>query len=152
VRVSSTEEITKELVLCRECHCFDLSMSSSFSSRLVLLTVVSASIGVAWFLHKRTRVKCNEEELDDDDDLTVLDIPIANISLFLQRDKSNENDHLKECKKVATALHEYGVILVKDDRVSVKDNDAFLDMMERLVVTEFCNIFLVVSCVVFHSR
>eukprot|EP00596_Hydrurales_sp_CCMP1899_P008634 CAMPEP_0119033698 /NCGR_PEP_ID=MMETSP1177-20130426/752_1 /TAXON_ID=2985 /ORGANISM="Ochromonas sp, Strain CCMP1899" /LENGTH=366 /DNA_ID=CAMNT_0006990637 /DNA_START=148 /DNA_END=1248 /DNA_ORIENTATION=- len=68
---------------------------------------------------------------EDEDDHSVLELPIIELSLFLKRDKLNEVDLIKECKKVAEGLHEYSCIIVRDPRVSATDNDDFLDMMER---------------------
>jgi hypothetical protein len=36
-----------------------------------------------------------------------------------------------ECKKVAESLHKYGIIIVRDPRVNHKDNDVYIDMMEK---------------------
>jgi hypothetical protein len=38
-----------------------------------------------------------------------------------------------KCLAIAAALHENGAVIIKDNRVSVTDNDAFIDMMERFV-------------------
>jgi len=62
-------------------------------------------------------------------DTQASSIPIINAEIFLSNPNSAEA--LAECKKVAEALHDYGVLIVKDPRVSEKDNDRFLDMMEK---------------------
>jgi hypothetical protein len=36
-----------------------------------------------------------------------------------------------ECKKVAESLHKFGILIVRDPRVDHKDNDTYIDMMER---------------------
>lgn len=65
----------------------------------------------------------------DDDDLSLLEV------VELQQ-SSSEHDHIgyhNKCLAIAAALHENGAVIVKDNRVSVVDNDAFIDMMERFV-------------------
>lgn len=42
------------------------------------------------------------------------------------------DDDLREsCAKVAACLRETGALVIRDPRCSTKDNDRFLDMMER---------------------
>ncbi|RHZ62267.1 hypothetical protein Glove_341g29 [Diversispora epigaea] len=50
------------------------------------------------------------------------------LSLYL-KDK-NDLLAIKECQKAANALREYGILLVKDPRVTEKDNSQFIDLME----------------------
>lgn len=47
-------------------------------------------------------------------------------------DKSNcQEEYVAECKKVADALHHYGLCIVQDPRVLESKNNQFLDMMEK---------------------
>ncbi len=43
----------------------------------------------------------------------------------------NDEELRSSCENVATCLRETGALVVKDPRCSSKDNDEFLDMMER---------------------
>jgi len=58
-------------------------------------------------------------------------LPIIQASIFLSNPTSPEA--IEECKKAADALYTHGALIIKDLRVSEKDNDRFffLDMMER---------------------
>lgn len=61
------------------------------------------------------------------------DIPIIDIKMYLNA--AENPDELSpqatiECQKVAECLHKYGILLIKDPRVDMKDNDEYLDMME----------------------
>jgi len=38
---------------------------------------------------------------------------------------------MAECKKVAHCLHKYGILIWRDPRVNEKDNEDYLDMMEK---------------------
>lgn len=65
----------------------------------------------------------------DDDDSSFLEV------VELQQ-SSSEHNHVSyhtKCLAIAAALHKNGAVIVKDNRVSVTDNDAFIDMMERFV-------------------
>ena len=62
------------------------------------------------------------------------DIPIIDIKTYLNASSANQ-DKLSpeasiECQKVAECLHKYGILLIRDPRVNMKDNDEYLDMME----------------------
>ena len=37
---------------------------------------------------------------------------------------------LLECKKVAECFHKFGILIIRDPRVNMKDNEDYLDMME----------------------
>jgi hypothetical protein len=54
-------------------------------------------------------------------------VPIVDVEGFLKENDSS----VKECEKVAKALHEYGCLIIKDPRVQPKDNDKFIDMLEK---------------------
>ena len=53
------------------------------------------------------------------------------ILIFLQIAKLTHACKQDDCKTMATLLHEYGILILKDPRVSSKDNDTFIDMMEE---------------------
>jgi isopenicillin N synthase-like dioxygenase len=56
-----------------------------------------------------------------------LSIPSIDASLLL----SNHPKKLEECRKAVEILHQTGVMILKDPRVDEKENDRFLDMMEK---------------------
>lgn len=56
-------------------------------------------------------------------------------------------EYLKKCEGISKALRENGYVIVRDSRVSITDNDAFLDMMERSV---YNSNFHPTRCEIFH--
>ncbi len=55
------------------------------------------------------------------------EIPIIEVSHYLEgNDKAAE-----ECRKVVYSLHHFGVLIIKDPRVSVEHNASFIDLMEK---------------------
>ena len=60
----------------------------------------------------------------------TLDIPVIDFSKFFSR-RENPGAYSTECAKVAHALHNYGICIVRDPRVEDKHNNRFLDMMEK---------------------
>lgn len=59
------------------------------------------------------------------------EIPVIEVADFMA---NNENADA-ECKKVVESLHRFGVLIIKDPRVSVVNNNEFLDLMERYFST-----------------
>jgi hypothetical protein len=68
--------------------------------------------------------------------LNLLEIDV--IDLLHTNGEIESGEYLKKCEGIAEALRENGYVIVRDSRVSITDNDAFLDMMERSVY--YCNI------------
>lgn len=60
-------------------------------------------------------------------------IPVIDVGCWLNEaaDDSALAAKQTECEKVAQALHQYGIVCVRDPRVSTADNDRFLDMLEQ---------------------
>jgi isopenicillin N synthase-like dioxygenase len=58
------------------------------------------------------------------------DIPVIDFDIFFNKDKDPVR-YAEECDKVAEAFHTYGIVIVRDPRVSEADNDRFLSQMER---------------------
>lgn len=58
------------------------------------------------------------------------EIPVIDLSLYLTKD-SDKTKLQAEAEKVAFCLHNYGILVVKDPRVSEEDNNRFLDLLER---------------------
>lgn len=115
---------------CNGIRIIGLEMSSSNLSNFLFLAVISLWLIRKSSNSKKVKRKFSEEE---EDDSSLLELPIIELSVFLNRDKLKKADLIKECKKVSEALHEYSCIIVRDQRVSATDNEAFLNMMERLV-------------------
>jgi isopenicillin N synthase-like dioxygenase len=61
---------------------------------------------------------------------STLHLPVVDLQAFFQRD-TNPELYAAECQKVADAMHLYGICIVKDPRVHERDNNVFIDMMER---------------------
>lgn len=55
------------------------------------------------------------------------DVPIIDMKVFLERLQGWE----KECEKVASSLHQYGILIVKDPRALEQENEEYIDLMER---------------------
>ena len=55
------------------------------------------------------------------------EIPIIDGKLFMEKGSGWE----EECKKVAMCFHKYGIVKMKDPRVTFEDNDIFIDMVEK---------------------
>jgi isopenicillin N synthase-like dioxygenase len=60
----------------------------------------------------------------------MADLPIINLGLYLTPD-TPAAELQAECDKVAQCLASYGILIVKDPRVSEAENEAFLDMLEQ---------------------
>ena len=55
------------------------------------------------------------------------DIPIIDAQLYFDKGEGWQ----EECKKVAYSFHKFGIIKLKDPRVDEKDNNDYIDMVER---------------------
>ena len=55
------------------------------------------------------------------------DIPIIDGNLYINQAPGWED----ECKKVAASFHIFGIVKMKDPRVTFKDNDDYINMVER---------------------
>lgn len=53
-------------------------------------------------------------------------VPIVDVEPFL-----NNKTSTSECQVVMKALKDYGCLIIKDPRVKPKENEQFLDMMEK---------------------
>jgi len=75
---------------------------------------------------------------------TVLieDLPIVNLADFLNTDRSQNScenlseDILSTCKSVAESFHKYGILIIRDPRVNMQDNDEYIDLMENYFDTQ----------------
>ncbi len=60
----------------------------------------------------------------------TLHLPVIDLKNFFNRE-TDPAKYREECKKVADALHNYGLVIIKDPRVFDKDNNTFIDTLER---------------------
>ena len=63
-----------------------------------------------------------------------MDIPVVDLKTYLDGSTNPEQISeaaVAECKKVTQILHKYGMLLIRDPRVDMKDNNEYLDMMEE---------------------
>ncbi|KAM3433517.1 hypothetical protein MY4824_005935 [Beauveria thailandica] len=58
-----------------------------------------------------------------------MDLPIVDMDVYLAHGPSSAAAHA-ECAKAATALINYGALVLRDSRVAARDNDDFLDLLE----------------------
>lgn len=65
----------------------------------------------------------------------ISSFPIIDLNRFLTRDAkenaSSKADWEADCKLIAECLFKYGCLVVKDPRVDYKENDTFIDLMEK---------------------
>lgn len=62
-------------------------------------------------------------------------MPIIDMELYLKcaqcEDPSKLPDEVRiECQKVAECFHNFGILLIRDPRVDMADNDQYIDLME----------------------
>ena len=94
--------------------------------RNVTMGIVAASSAAALFVLHQLFLRKYKKAIDEDDDQRVqFQIQIVDLSTYLGT--KNDDDG---CRKIADALHRYGIVICRDPRVSAKDNDRYLDMME----------------------
>lgn len=106
--------------------------SSKVYGILGLLGGLGLTLSLTWWFRK-TRKSLESKFLPAPESETVTqNIPIIHLpSIIIKKsDGSFTERGMCECKKVIESLHKYGIIIVKDPRISAKDNDKFLDMME----------------------
>jgi len=54
-------------------------------------------------------------------------VPSIDLSRYLAQEQGWESD----CREVADVLHRFGLVYVRDSRVSAAENQGFIDMMEQ---------------------
>ena len=60
-------------------------------------------------------------------------MPVIDLELYLrsaQEGGDKAEAAMAECGKVAECFHRYGILLVKDPRVDMGDNEEYIDLME----------------------
>ena len=61
-------------------------------------------------------------------------MPVIDLELYLrsaQEGGDMAEAAMAECGKVAECFHRYGILLVKDPRVDMGDNEEYIDLMEE---------------------
>ena len=66
-------------------------------------------------------------------------MPIIDMELYLSTvtNCSPSQAALDECKKVAECFHRYGIIIIRDPRVNMDDNDEYINLMEVGATPEY---------------
>ena len=61
------------------------------------------------------------------------EIPIIDMDAYLRAasEDSPSEAGLLECKKVMESFHRFGILLIRDPRVNMRDNDEYIDLMEE---------------------
>jgi hypothetical protein len=103
--------------------------NSNIAYKLLIPTAIAVGSIVIYQVFFN-RKKDTQKESENSAPVQKLKLPVIDISLFL-----NKNDDIQiyesECKKVAYALHHYGIAVLRDPRVSELDNNKFLELMEK---------------------
>eukprot|EP01089_Gocevia_fonbrunei_P001710 TRINITY_DN1159_c0_g1_i3.p1 TRINITY_DN1159_c0_g1~~TRINITY_DN1159_c0_g1_i3.p1 ORF type:complete len:350 (+),score=99.38 TRINITY_DN1159_c0_g1_i3:120-1169(+) len=58
-----------------------------------------------------------------------MDLPVFDVADFLK--DPNSPEVLETCKKMAESMHLSGVLIIRDPRVTMEDNEAFINTMEK---------------------
>lgn len=82
------------------------------------------------FVNDGKKKLTNREKPATRSEPNTLVLPVIDFNSYNNRDKDQET-YKRECGKVADAFHRYGLVIVRDPRVSESDNHKFLNMMEK---------------------
>lgn len=91
---------------------------------------VAASVAVASSLLIYNYYQNDKKKKSSTAKKTNFDVPIIDLNYFFNC-AVDPISYQAECKKVAQALHQFGLVIIKDPRVSEADNDRFINLMER---------------------
>lgn len=60
-------------------------------------------------------------------------MPVIDLDTYLKAQQGAELDVAaqEECRKVAECFHRFGIILIRDPRADMADNDEYIDLMEE---------------------
>lgn len=101
-------------------------MSSNYTKIGVTAAVAVTAIAAYMFWNQTKEEKTSKKA----DDNQPLSLPVVEFSAFFNKEKDPAK-YQAECAKVAHALHHYGLVILRDPRVSEADNSTFINMMER---------------------
>ncbi|RYG66195.1 hypothetical protein EON64_10305 [archaeon] len=110
--------------------------SSSTLFKVGATTAVALGAAVAYYYlsqvynNQSSHSTENTEKKSEKIEFSVKQLPVIELSAFFAKDVDPES-YEAECKKVASSLHHFGLVVLKDPRVSEADNERFLNMMER---------------------
>ena len=123
--------------------------SSSYNKVFVAASVSVSVVAALLLLHRgslRSRKAAVLDNFHSDDpiteDLCSPELRVIDLSSYTAIDSCCKKTSAEECKAVANALRDYGIVIVRDQRASVADNDAFIDMMERYADMQSIPLFL----------
>jgi isopenicillin N synthase-like dioxygenase len=93
---------------------------------------VATIVGLLYYRNQRKTVKNSTEKSKAPVTTSnrTINIPVIDFAAFFSQDKDPAR-YQDECNKVAEALHKYGLVILRDPRVSEADNNRFLSMMEN---------------------
>ena len=103
--------------------------SKKFGAALFVAAVATAG----YFFYKNMNGKSSDEGEQEDTFVkgNTLNLPVIELSKFLSRAGDDDEGYLAECMRVAECFHKYGILVLRDPRVDERDNNIFVDMMER---------------------
>jgi len=101
-------------------------MSSNYTKIGVTAAVAVTAIAAYMFWNQTKEEKTSKKA----DDNQPLSLPVVEFSAFFNKEKDPAK-YQAECAKVSHALHHYGLVILRDPRVSEADNSTFINMMER---------------------
>jgi isopenicillin N synthase-like dioxygenase len=102
-------------------------MSSPNYVKIGITAAVAATVVAAYLYWNSSSREENSTKAEEAKPLTL---PVVEFSAFFDKEKDPAR-YQAECAKVAHALHHFGLVVLRDPRVAEKDNDRFLNMMER---------------------
>jgi isopenicillin N synthase-like dioxygenase len=94
---------------------------------------LAAAVGYYYYFYSKKASHSKEpskEPSASSSNNTHQSIPVIDLNAFFGKNENPEK-FMEECKKAADAFHRYGLVCVRDPRVSEADNDRFLNQMER---------------------
>ncbi len=101
-----------------------MSTRSQSSNALALGVGALCALGALMWWYQ------SQEDEEAFTDGNTLSLPVVELDKFFKKEDHPE-EYKAECAKVAYAFHNYGLCIVRDPRVNEKDNNTFIDMMER---------------------
>ena len=112
-------------------------MTEISAQKLIFVASVTMSAIAALIISRRllnSGSAIADDSLHDTQPLaetSLLELQVVDLTSFITHSNKGDGTCNDECKAVAKALCDYGIVIIRDNRVSVTDNDAFIDMMER---------------------
>lgn len=81
----------------------------------------------------KTRIRQRAEIVSEE----FSEMPIIDFETYLAWQEASSTDPeaqklaRTECQKVAECLHKFGILIIRDPRVNMKDNEEYIDLMEN---------------------